>query len=238
MEKKDNKIRLQKYLSDAGVCSRRKAEEHIADGKIKVNGRVADILGTKIDPKKDLVVFDGKKIENIAEKKCIMLNKPIGYITTTSDEFDRPYVMQLIKEDERYYPIGRLDCETCGLLLVTNDGDLANKIMHPSKQIYKTYKVKVKEEVSDEMLVKLQNGVDIGDYVTKPAQVKFVTDDRKHLEIRIGEGKNRQVRRMCETLGLTVKFLKRTAIGNLELGKLPMGKYMILNKDIIRKIFQ
>lgn len=238
VNKEDSKIRLQKYLSDAGVCSRRKAEEYIVEGKVKVNGRVVDVLGSKVDAKKDIVVLDGKKVENTAEKKCIMLNKPIGYITTTNDEFSRPCVTDLIKEKERYYPIGRLDSETRGLLLLTNDGELANKITHPSKKIYKTYRVRVKEEITDEMLEKMENGIDLGDFVTAKAIVRLVSDTRKHLEIKIYEGKNRQIRRMCEALNLTVVDLKRVAIGNLELDKLPIGKYMVVNPLIIRKIFE
>ncbi len=233
----DNKIRLQKYLADAGICSRRKAEEYILDGKVKVNGRVVSELGTKVNDK-DKVVFEGQVVENKVEKKCIMMHKPTGYITTTSDEKNRRCVIDLIKENERYYPIGRLDAKTSGLLLLTNDGELANNIIHPSKKITKTYIATINKPITDEDILKLEKGIDIGDCITKPAQVRIIDTEDMVIELKIGEGKNRQIRRMFEACGYDVKRLHRTQIGGLKLKReLGRGKYTFLTEKEIKTIF-
>lgn len=233
----EDKIRLQKYLSESGVCSRRKAEEYILEGRVRINGRIVKELGTKVS-KKDKVTFDNNIIEPVSEKKCIMLNKPSGYVTTTSDEKNRRCVMDLIHEKERYYPIGRLDNKTSGLLLLTNDGELANNIIHPSKKISKTYTAYLNKPIDDEDVLKLSNGVDIGDYITKPAKLKILDSEYMIVEIKISEGKNRQIRRMFEVCGYDVKKLHRTQIGNLRLKKeLRRGKYTFLNEREIKSIF-
>ena len=194
-------IRLQKYLAEAGIASRRKCEEYITDGRIKVNGKIINELGTKVNPEKDEIYFDDKKIENKEELVYILLNKPIGYVTTAKDQFNRDTVMNLIKIKERVVPVGRLDMYTSGALLLSNDGNFVYKITHPKHEINKTYTVTLKGIVTKEDVEKLEKGVDIGGYTTKPAKVKILkTDIEKNisrLEITIHEGKNRKVRKMC-----------------------------------------
>ncbi len=217
-------IRLNKYIASCGVCSRRKADELISDGKVKVNGLDVDNLGMQINEKKDVVTVYDKIIKLEKSKVYIMLNKPKGYITTNDEQFNRPSTVDLIDEEVRVFPIGRLDMDTEGLLLFTNDGEFANELIHPKNKVEKTYIVKVKEqEVTPVKIEKLKKGVDIGDYVTKPAKVRLMT--KNQLEIIIGEGRNRQIRKMCEVLDIEVYNLKRISIGNLELGDLEVGKY-------------
>lgn len=227
-------MRLQKYIASAGVCSRRAAEEYIKNGRIKVNGKVVSELGVKVTTK-DAVFVDNKKIEIENNKIYIMLNKPHGYITTMCDEKGRKCVKDLIHEKERVFPLGRLDRDTTGLLLLTNDGDFANKVMHPSKEIYKTYVAKIDKEITLEDVEKLKNGVDIGDFVTSKAKVKILKENL--VEIKICEGKNRQVRRMFDSLGYKVLKLNRTKVGQLELKNLKMGSYIKLTEKDIMKIF-
>lgn len=233
-------IRLQKYLAEAGIASRRKCEEYITDGRIKVNGKIINELGTKVNPEKDEIYFDDKKIENKEELVYILLNKPIGYVTTAKDQFNRDTVMNLIKIKERVVPVGRLDMYTSGALLLSNDGNFVYKITHPKHEINKTYTVTLKGIVTKEDIEKLEKGVDIGGYITKPAKVKILkTDIEKNisrLEITIHEGKNRQVRKMCEAIGKKVQALHRTKIGNISVKTLKIGQWRYLTKKEIEEL--
>ena len=198
--------RLQKFLANQGVCSRRKAEEAILAGKVKVNGKVVNQLGTKINPEKDEIEFENKKINNNTKKVYILLNKPIGYVTTMKDQFERPTVMELIKDvKEHVVPVGRLDMYTSGALILSNDGDFIFEVTHPKHEITKTYQVTLKGIITEGEIENLQNGVDIGECITRPAKVRIMKIDKEkqisRIEIVIHEGKNRQVRRMCEGVG-------------------------------------
>lgn len=233
------KIRLQKIIAESGLCSRRKAEEYIKQGKVKVNGRVASIGdGATI---KDVISVDGERIylSKRREKYYIMLNKPRGYVTTMSDELDRRCVTELLEDfPERVYPIGRLDRNSEGLLLFTNDGKFANDIMHPSRHVSKTYRVTVRPGITDEQLVHLSEGVVIDGRKTLPANVTVLTQEqgRVVLQVVIREGRNRQVRKMCEAVGLEVARLKRTAIGPVKLGMLKPGTYRELTSEELRAL--
>ena len=233
------KIRLQKLIAESGLCSRRKAEEYIKQGKVKVNGRVASIGdGATL---KDVISVDGERIylSKKREKYYIMLNKPRGYVTTMSDELDRRCVTELLDDfPERVYPIGRLDRNSEGLLLFTNDGKFANDIMHPSRHVSKTYRVTVRPGITDEQLVQLSEGVVIDDRKTLPANVTVLAQEqgRVVLQIVIREGRNRQVRKMCEAVGLEVARLKRTAIGPVKLGMLKPGTYRELSSEELRAL--
>lgn len=233
-------IRLQKYMASSGIASRRKCEEYILQGKVKVNGKVVLELGTKILPSKDEVEFEGRKIGKEEKFIYILLNKPIGYVTTTNDQFGRDDVLDLVKVKERVVPVGRLDMYTSGALILTNDGDFVYKITHPKHEINKTYTVTLKGIITKEEVLKLQNGVDIGDYITKPAKVKILkTDEEKQisrLEIVIHEGKNRQVRRMCEAVERKVLALHRTKIGEISVKDIELGKWRYLKKEEIQKL--
>ena len=235
---KDNKIRLQKHLSQSGVASRRKAEELIENGKVRVNGRVAH-LGDKVDPKRDKVTVSGKAVIAQKEKVYIMLHKPRGYVTTVKDELDRKCVTDLVKDlGVRVFPVGRLDRNSEGLIFMTNDGEFSNNLTHPSAQVNKTYRVTVKGEISDEKLVKLQDGIELDGKKTLPCDV-FVAErkpDRTLLIFIIHEGRNRQIRRMCEDVGLEVIRLKRTEIAGVKLGMLPQGKWRPLNEREMRRL--
>lgn len=198
-------IRLQKYMADNGIASRRKCEEYILQGKVKVNGKVANELGTKINPKIDKVEFNNKLISMEKEYVYILLNKPIGYVTTVDDQFNRPTVLDLLKGvRKRVVPVGRLDMYTSGALILTNDGDFVYKVTHPKHEIEKTYTVTLKGEIKEAQIEQLRSGVEIEDYITKPAKVKILKIDKEknisRLEIVIHEGKNRQVRKMCEAV--------------------------------------
>ena len=233
-------IRLQKYLAEAGIASRRKCEEYILAGRVKVNNKVTTELGTKVNPEKDEIYFDDKKIENKEELVYILLNKPIGYVTTAKDQFNRDTVMNLIKIKERVVPVGRLDMYTSGALLLSNDGNFVYKITHPKHEINKTYTVTLKGIVTKEDIEKLEKGVDIGGYTTKPAKVKILkTDIEKNisrLETTIHEGKNRQVRKMCEAIGKKVQALHRTKIGNISVKTLKIGQWRYLTKKEIEEL--
>lgn len=233
------KIRIQKIMADAGYCSRRKAEELIAAGKVKVNGHPVKV-GDKATAK-DLITVNGDKIFIPRKKqfRYIMLNKPRGYVTTTSDELDRRCVMDLLADvEERVYPIGRLDKDSEGLLLFTNDGEMANAIMHPSKHISKTYRVTVRPDITEEQLVQLSQGMNLDGDKIQPATVVVKTKEpgRVVLLITIHEGKNRQIRRMCEQVGLEVARLRRTNIGPIKLGMLKPGAYRDLTAEELRAI--
>lgn len=233
-------VRLQKMLADCGVDSRRKCEELIRRGSVKVNGKVA-VIGDKVDPYNDKVYVKGRRVTASAKPKYryIMLHKPRGYVTTMSDELGRKCIAELIEDiEERVYPIGRLDKDSEGLLLLTNDGEFANHIMHPKKHINKVYRVTVRPEITDEMIDKLQTGIVLDGRKTAPAQVRVVTkqEGRVVLEIVIREGRNRQIRRMCESLGLEVARLKRVAIGTVKLGGLKQGMYRDLSEDEFKRL--
>ena len=225
-------IRLQKYLAEAGIASRRKSEEYIIQGRVKVNNDIAT-LGMKINPEMDIVLLDDKKIENKEELVYILLNKPIGYVTTAKDQFSRDSVLDLVKVKQRIVPVGRLDMYTSGALLLSNDGDFVYRITHPKHEIDKTYTVTVKGIVTDEEVEMLRAGVEIEDYITKPAKVKILkTDIEKNisrLEITIHEGKNRQVRKMCEAVGRKVQALHRSKIGNIGVKDLKLGTWRYLS---------
>ena len=234
----DDRIRLQKYLSQCAVASRRKSEELIASGKVKVNGKVAG-LGDKINPKRDTVTVSGKKIIKHTEHTYIVLHKPRGFITTMSDEMDRKCVAELIKDVKcRVFPVGRLDKDSEGMLLFTNDGDFANALTHPTKHVPKTYRVTVRPSISEDQLTALTEGIIIDDRKTAPAEVHVVTkeENRVVLEIILYEGRNRQIRKMCEEVGLEVARLKRTAIGSIKLGMLKQGSWRHLTDDEVRKL--
>lgn len=226
-------IRLNKYIAECGVCSRRSADTLIQSGKVSVNGEVITELGVKIDEISDTIEVDNKIIKKENKLVYIMLNKPKGYVTTSKEQFGRKSVLDLIDTNLRVYPIGRLDMYTEGLLLLTNDGNFANEMMHPKNKIEKTYIAKVSGNITNEKIEMLKRGVDIGGYVTKPAKVRKILD-KNELEIVISEGKNRQVRKMCNAVGLNVINLKRTKIGNLNLGKLKLGSYKYFDKNIIK----
>ena len=229
---KDNKIRLQKHLSACGVASRRKAEELIESGKVRVNGRVA-CLGDKVDPKRDKVTVRGKTVIAVTQKVYIMLHKPRGYVTTMSDEFDRKNVSDLVKDvGVKVFPVGRLDRDSEGLLIMTNDGELANQITHPSSHVNKTYRVTVGGAVEDEQIEKLSSGIVIDGKKTQPCDV-FVIERRKDrtvLSFIIQEGRNRQIRKMCDAVGLQVLRLKRVEIAGVKLGGLKVGAWRKLNE--------
>lgn len=234
----DDRIRLQKYLSMCAVASRRKAEELIAQGKVKVNGKVAQI-GDKISPKHDTVTVSGRKIVGSRKHYYIMLHKPRGYITTMDDEMGRKCVAELVRDvGARVYPVGRLDKDSEGLLLMTNDGEFANNMTHPSKHIPKTYRVTVRPDVTEDMLTAFATGMEIDGRITAPADAHIIEkqDNRVVMEIVLYEGRNRQIRKMCESLGLEVARLKRTSMGSLKLGMLPSGKWRELKEDEVHKL--
>ena len=224
-------IRLQKYLADAGIASRRKAEELIKQGKVYVNGKIVNELGTKVTPNVDEVRYEGKKVEIEEKYIYILLNKPIGYVTTVKDQFNRDSVMDLVKIRKRLVPVGRLDMYTSGALILTNDGEFVYKVTHPKHEIEKTYTVTIKGIIKNEEVKNLEIGVDIGEYITKPAKVKILkTDEEKNisrLEITIHEGKNRQVRKMCEAIGHSVLALHRSKIAGIGVKDIPLRKMEI-----------
>lgn len=227
--------RIQKIINESGYCSRRKAEELIAGGMVKLNGRPCK-LGDKADLSADIISINGENISVPSKREHVyyMLNKPRGYVTTASDELDRKCVMDLLKDiPERIYPIGRLDRNSEGLLLLTNDGSLANSIMHPSGHVAKTYRVTVRPNISEEQLTLLSEGVVIDGIKTLPASVQVLTQEEGRVVIRltIREGRNRQIRKMCEAVGLEVARLKRVSIGPIKLGMLKPGEYRELTSQ-------
>lgn len=238
----DNKVRLQKFMADMGVASRRKSEDLIRDGKVKVNGHIAQI-GDKVNPAKDIVTVGKKKVGNIKTRKMvyIMLNKPRGYVTTVSDEYGRKTVMDLISDiNERVYPVGRLDKDSEGLLLLTNDGSFTNCMTHPSHQYAKVYRVTVRPSINDEILYNLRNGIQIDGRKTSECEVTVLEEqeNRVVLEFILREGRNRQIRKMCESQNLEVARLKRVSIGSLKLGMLQQGKYRELSEQEVKKLLR
>lgn len=229
-------IRLQKYLAEAQVASRRKAEEIILQGRVRVNGEIITELGTKVESDRDIVTVDGKKVQISKKMVYIMLNKPEGCVTTVKDQFERKSVLDYVSDvKERVYPVGRLDYDTSGLLLLTNDGDLTYKLTHPKHNIEKTYIAMVDREPSMEDLENFKKGLFIDGRKTAPAEIEIVKKSKlTTLNIKIHEGRNRQVRKMCAAIGCNVVRLKRISEGNLELGKLEKGTYRYLTDEEIK----
>lgn len=238
----NNEVRLQKFMAEQGVASRRKSEELILAGKVKVNGHVAQI-GMKINPRKDLVTVGKQKLTNVKNRKMvyIMLNKPRGYVTTVSDELGRKTVMDLLPDfGVRIYPVGRLDKDSEGLLLLTNDGSFTNCMTHPSHEYAKVYRVTVRPAVDDNILYNLRNGIEIDGRVTAPCEVTVLTEEENRvvLEFVLHEGRNRQIRKMCESQGLEVARLKRISIGPIKLGMLKQGDYRELSEQDVKKLLR
>lgn len=239
MDKKEP-IRLQKFIAQCGIASRRKAEELILQGRVKINGKTA-ILGDKVSDK-DKVFVNGKRI--VAPKsryRYIMLNKPRGFITTMNDERGRKCVAELVSNvGERVYPIGRLDKDSEGMLVFTNDGEFANKVMHPRNSVYKIYRVTVRPSITEEQLIKLETGVEIDGKKTAPAIVHVLVQDKEQkrvvLEMILHEGKNREIRKMCEAVGLEVARLKRTQIGGVKMGMLKQGDWRDLTEKEVKNL--
>lgn len=232
-------MRINKYIASCGIASRRKAEEIILEGRIKVNGNVVKELSFNIEEEKDIVEFDNKKIKLSEEYVYIVLNKPEGYITTVKDQFNRPSVIDIIKDiKERVYPIGRLDYETSGLLILTNDGDLTYKLTHPKHEINKTYVASVKGIVSNDEIKKFERGLKIEDYTTAPAKIRVTKENKEKnysvCEITIHEGRNRQVRKMCKAINHPVLNLRRISVGKIVLKDIKVGEYRHLTKDEIK----
>ncbi len=235
-------VRVQKVLSDMGFASRRAAEKLIEEGRVKINGRVC-VIGQKIDPRKDVISVDGEKVVKEYGKNkrrwYIALNKPRGYVTTMSDELGRKCVTELLGDiDERVYPVGRLDKNSEGLLLLTNDGEFANLMMHPSYHINKTYRVTVDAGLNEEQLIELASGVEIDGKMTLPAIVTVLVREpqRAVIQMVISEGRNRQIRKMCEAVGLEVLRLKRTAVGGIRLGMLKPGEWRELTAQEVKML--
>ena len=234
----EEEIRLQKYLANNGILSRRKAEEAILKGKVKVDGKIATELGIKIIPSINKVEYDGKVVKNEEEKVYVLLNKPIGYVTTVKDQFNRNIVTDLIKGVKvKLLPVGRLDMYTSGALILTNDGDFIYRVTHPKHEIEKTYNVTLRGIIENKEIEQLQNGVKIDDYITKPAKVKILKIDNEknisRIQITIHEGKNRQVRKMCEAVRKNVLALHRAKIGKLDVKDLKIGEWRYLREEEI-----
>ena len=234
--------RLQKYLANNGIASRRKAEEYILQGKVKVNGKVVTELGTKINPNKDVIEFQNRKVELKTKNIYVLLNKPINYVTTVSDQFNRNTVIELVKGAGRnLLPVGRLDMYTSGALIFTNDGDFIFRVTHPKHEVEKTYTVTLIGKITKEDVEKLRNGVKIdNEYVTKPAKVRILKIDNEknisRLEITIHEGKNRQIRKMCEAVGKKVTALHRSKIGSIDVKDLKIGTWRNLTPQEVKTL--
>jgi pseudouridine synthase len=229
-----NLTRINKYIAASGIASRRKIDQLISEGRVTVNSKTVNELGTKIDPENDIVKVDGETVRNKQKYVYVLLNKPAGYITSLKDERNRRTVMDLIGINQRIYPVGRLDFETEGLLLLTNDGDLANRLMHPKYEINKTYLVKLNRPIDDRAFQRLTQGVNIEGGKTNPARVKIIKNSgRMMIKITIHEGKNRQVRKMVESVGLFVRKLKRVEYANLNDNGLKIGSWRYLTAQEI-----
>ena len=238
-----DEIRVQKFLAECGVASRRKCEELIQEGRVKVNGKIIE-LGCKVNPSEDEIELDGKIIkQNKKEFTYILLNKPIGVVTTAEDQFDRETVLDLVKIKTRIVPVGRLDMYTSGALILTDDGDFIYKVTHPKHEINKTYTVTLVGIISQEDVEKLRQGVEIDDgYITKPAKARILKIDEQkkisRVEITIHEGKNRQVRKMCEAIGKKVIALHRAKIGKLGVKDLKLGTWRYMTKKEVEEILE
>lgn len=229
-------------MAEQGVASRRKSEDLIRAGKVKVNGHVAEI-GMKINPRKDLVTVGKQKLTNVKNRKMVyvILNKPRGYVTTVSDELGRKTVMDLLPDFGcRIYPVGRLDKDSEGLLLLTNDGSFTNCMTHPSHEYAKVYRVTVRPAINDDILFNLRNGIEIDGRMTAPCEVTVLTEEENRvvLEFILHEGRNRQIRKMCESQGLEVARLKRISIGPVKLGMLKQGDYRELTEQDVKKLLR
>ncbi len=232
--------RLQKVLAAAGVCSRRQAEKLISDGRGTVDGQVVDTLGSKVDPARQQIKVDGQPLDHRTKLVYYLLNKPRGYVTTMHDPQGRPLVTSLLKGVKaRVFPVGRLDIDTSGALILTNDGDLTQKILHPSNEINRTYLARVAGRPSETQLNSLRQGILLEGRKTWPAIIVVVDNDRDstHIEITIHEGRKRQVRKMFAAIGHPVHELARTAYAKLELGNLPIGRFRELTKKDLEKLF-
>ena len=230
-------VRLQKYIAMCGKASRRKAEEMIADGRVFVNGEKMTEQGIKVEIGKDKVTVDGEDLGVVTKKYYIMLNKPTGYVSTVSDQFERPTVVDLLSEEikTRIFPVGRLDYDTEGLLLLSNDGDFTYRVTHPKFELGKTYIAKLSRGLTVSGINSLKRGVVIDGYKTSPADVEIIDSEpgSTYVKITIHEGRNRQVRKMFETVGVKVKELKRISIGKVEIGNLPLGRWRHLTSHEI-----
>ena len=235
-----SQIRLQKYIADCGITSRRKAEDLITQGKVKVNGKLCTTLGTKVDTSEDVVMVNDEVIDiQAVDHVYLVMNKPRSFVTTMNDPEGRRTVMDLVPIKTRVFPVGRLDYLSEGLLLLTNDGEIANKIIHPSFQVEKTYEVKVFGKVNDIILKKLRAGIVAHDGVLKPKSVRIIEQlpNKTWLEFRLTEGKNREIRRICEASGVTIDKLKRVAIGGLAVTGIAPGKWQYITKaDLLKAI--
>lgn len=228
-------MRINKYIAQAGICSRRKADELITQGRIKINGIVLKELGYQVKDD-DLVYFDDKLITLIKEKYYYMLNKPVGYVCTNEDKFAEKTIFDLIENKTKLFSIGRLDADSRGLILITNDGDLYNRIIHPRNEILKEYSIVLDKEFEANDKSKIESGVDIGDYVTTTSYIEL-SNDKTKLNIKISEGKNRQIRRMFDAFSYKVIDLKRVAIAELKLGSLQEGQYRNLTKEEVSYLY-
>lgn len=227
-------VRINKYLADAGVCSRRKADEVIISGRVMLNGKRVTKLGIKLNPQNDVVEFDGRVLNIEKSKVYLALNKPVGVICSNDDQFGRPTVIDFVKDvKKRVFHVGRLDYDTSGLILLTNDGDVSQRLMHPSKLVYKTYLARLEGKIDQKQLKRFEKGIEIEGRLTAPSKIDVVekSSDTFCVEIKIYEGRNRQIRKMCEYIGYRVKELKRVAIGDIMLGDLKEGEYRFLKRD-------
>ena len=232
-------MRLQKFMAECGIASRRGAEKMIEDGRVYVNGELIDFMGFVVDPSKDIVEVDGREIKLETKKHYIVLNKPKNYVTTVSDELGRPTVMHLVEDvEERIYPVGRLDFDTTGLLIMTNDGEFANKLTHPRNTVNKTYIARVDRILEEDEIDRLCRGVEIDGVMTAPAKAEMIKRPQRGFEVKITihEGRNRQVRKMLEAVGVNVLALKRISVGSVTLGNLPEGKWRRLSDAEINKL--
>lgn len=229
-------MRLQKYMAHAGAASRRKSEEYILEGRVKVNDKIVRELGFKVDEKKDRVYLDGRRLTLVKDFIYVVLNKPLGVVSTVSDEKDRTAVVDLIDTDRRIYPVGRLDIDATGVLLLTDDGEVTNSLMHPSKEVPKTYIATVDGTPNKKELDILRNGIKVGREVFAPADVKILKsfDNDSIVKITIHEGRNHQVKIMFDRINHPVKKLKRISVGEIELGGLEIGNYRFLNKEEVK----
>lgn len=235
-----DKIRLQKFLSECGIASRRKAEQYIIEGRVKVNGKIENQLGIKIDPKIDKVYFDDKLVEKIDEKIYVLLNKPIGYVTTVKDQFNRDTVMDLVKINRKLVPVGRLDMYTSGALILTNDGDFVYKVTHPKHEVNKTYNVTIRGNISKDEIKQLEDGIIIDGYKTKSAKAKILKNipdkNLTRIEIIIHEGRNRQIRKMFKSINKSVLALHRSKIGNIGVNDMKIGTWRYLTIDEVNSL--
>lgn len=239
----EEEIRLQKYMASQGIASRRKCEEYITQGKVKINGETVKELGIKVNPNKVKIEFNGKEIKNTHEPHVyILLNKPIDYVTTVKDQFGRNSVLDLVQINKRIVPVGRLDMYTSGALILTDDGDFVYKITHPKHEITKTYTVTLKGIPTPDEIKNLENGIDIGGFTTSKAKVKILKTDEEagisRLEITIHEGKNRQIRKMCEAINKKVLALHRSKIGNIGVKDLKIGTWRYLSQKEVELLLK